>query len=118
MRLVLLVLAVLISGCAGRNYTFEHEKDYQKYWCDKEGGKIEYRLNDMTRVDCLLPKYAVEVDWDYKWAEGVGQAQYYAKETGRKPGLLLITSKDGERYVRRAEISGKYSNLKIWTIEK
>lgn len=79
---------------------------------------MEYILSDKTRVDCLLREYAVEVDYGHKWAEGVGQAQYYAKETGRKPGLLLIIDKGEERYIKRAEKAGEYSGLTVWTIDK
>ena len=35
---------------------------------------IEWRNEDGTGTDCLNTLYAVEVDYTYKWAEGVGQA--------------------------------------------
>lgn len=118
MKYYLLIFLIIAAGCTPQYTGPKDEKYYQTIWCDKEGGKIEYVLDDSTRVDCLLPSYAVEVDWDYKWAEGVGQAQYYAIKTGRKPGLLLIKDKDGERFIKRAKISGTYSDIKIWVIKK
>ena len=36
-----------------------HEADYVNEYCE---GKIEYRLPDKTRVDCLTDEYAIEFD--------------------------------------------------------
>ena len=106
------------AGCSAKYSGPKNEKYYQSIWCDQRGGRTEYVLDDATRVDCLLPEYAVEVDWGEKWAEGVGQAQYYARETRRKPGLLLIIGKGEERFIERAKRSGEYSDLKVWTVRK
>lgn len=109
---------VSLVACATPHAAKKNERYYQTIWCDQRGGEIEYVLDDRTRVDCLLPDYAVEVDWAHKWAEGVGQAQYYAIKTDRKPGLLLIIDDKGMKYVRRAEAAGSYSSLKVWVIKK
>lgn len=111
-------ILLVLCGCVSSYHGKKDERYYQSKWCEKEKGKIEYVLDDSTRVDCLTDRYAVEVDWDYKWAEGVGQAQFYAEKTGKMPGLLLILDEDGKRFVKRAEISGKCSNLRVWTIDK
>lgn len=76
------------------------EHDYQRTWCEVLGGETEVRLDDRARVDCLTDQYAIEFDFEKKWAECVGQMQYYAYKTGRTPGCVLITK--GER------------NLKFW----
>lgn len=115
---LIMFVAVLFSGCASKYTGPKNEHYYQSIWCDQQRGKMEYVLDDSTRVDCLTSEYAVEVDWAHKWAEGVGQAQYYARETRRKPGLLLIVDKGEERFVDRAKRSGEYSGLKVWTIKK
>jgi hypothetical protein len=117
-KFLVLTLALTVFGCTASYNGKKDEKYYQTIWCDKNKGKIEYVLDDSTRVDCLTKEYAVEVDWDYKWAEGVGQAQFYAEKTGKKAGLLLIIDNDSDRYIKRAEISGRCSGLKIWTIDK
>ena len=63
--ILLLVLCLSITtGWAKHLYT---EREYQKYWCTKYKGIMEYKLNDKTRVDCLLPEIAVEVDFAPKW---------------------------------------------------
>ena len=47
-------------------------------------------FNDKTRVDCLTPTLAVEIDFANKWAECIGQALYYGKMTNRQPACVLI----------------------------
>ena len=81
------------------------ERDNQKIIHEELGGKIELRLDDGTRVDLVLDesnKRAIEIDWDKKWAEGVGQATYYMMklnvkqlEMNRKNGVVDI---DPESY--------------------
>lgn len=85
--------------------------NFETYWQDvihrETGGKKEYILDDKTRVDILLSEYACEIDWQSKWAEGVGQSIYYAVKTNRKPLVILLARKDGwEKYRNRVEICG------------
>lgn len=47
-------------------------------------------LIDGTRVDILTEHWAIEIDWAHKWAEAIGQAQFYAKMTERRPGIILL----------------------------
>ena len=75
------------------------EKDYVNKYCT---GIIEYTLPDKTRIDCLTEEYAIEFDYAKKWAESIGQSLYYAKKTGKKPAVAIIT--DGEKdykYINR-----------------
>ena len=81
------------------------ERGYQEHWCEKQGGQVEYVLEDRTRVDCLTDEYAVEVDFGRKWDEAIGQASYYAEMTGRKPGILLILKEGEGRFLRRLLIA-------------
>jgi hypothetical protein len=67
-----------------------HEKTYQQTWCDAAHGQTEVVLPDRTRVDCLTDRFAVEVDFADKWAEGIGQALHYGQMTGKPPAILLI----------------------------
>lgn len=93
------------------------EYEYQSVWCERAGGVTEYRLEDGERVDCLTEEYAVEFDFAPKWAEGIGQALYYAKMTGRKPGVVLILEKSGDdRYLKRITTVADGHGLKVWTI--
>lgn len=55
------------------------ERDNQEIIHEELGGEMEWRLDDGTRIDLVLedPKRTIEIDWDKKWAEGIGQAIYY-----------------------------------------
>jgi hypothetical protein len=63
-------------------------------------GKIEVRLSDRTRVDCLTERYAIEYDFTHKWAEAIGQALHYSLMTGKRAGIVLIGSQEDPGYKR------------------
>ena len=96
------------------------ESDYADPWCAARGGVSEKVLADRTRVDCLLPGFAVEVDYAHKWAEAMGQALHYGRMTGRMPGVLLILKKPAdERYVRRLYDDAEHWGLPlfVWRVK-
>ena len=95
-----------------------NEKYYQNRLCSRLNGVTEYRLKDATRVDCLTNKYAIEVDWAKKWAEGIGQALYYGLMTGKKPAVALIVGRRDKRYLRRLRKVTRKFNIKIFLIDK
>ena len=66
------------------------ESSYQHAWCSAHNGIEEYENSDMTRVDCLTKKHAVEFDFANKWAESIGQAEHYALITHKKGKIVLI----------------------------
>ena len=66
------------------------EADYQQAWCGAQHGISEYQLQDLARVDCLTPQYAIEFDFANKWAESIGQSLYYGLKTNRTPAVVLI----------------------------
>ena len=115
----LLVLYLLLNlPIVSAGHAFK-ENYYQKDWCDKYHGIMEYRLNDDTRVDCLTKNYAVEFDFAYKWAESIGQSLYYAQETGKKPAIVLIIEKDTDfKYYERAEKLANNYDIQLWYMEK
>lgn len=92
------------------------EADHNWEWCGKLGGIIEYRLEDKTRVDCLTDDYAIEMDWGRKWAEGLGQALYYAAMTDRQAGVVLIIKRGEQRYIDRINkaIAANKLKVKVW----
>ena len=89
-------IIIFFSTLQGNSKHLHQEKEYQFQWCNARGGITEYVLNDKTRIDCLLPEMAVEVDFAHKWHECIGQALYYAKKTRRTPACLLIME-NGEK---------------------
>lgn len=76
------------------------EGDYVKRHCT---GQIEFQLWDGTRVDCLLEEEAQEYDWGRKYHEAIGQALWYAMNTGRQAVIVLIVESNSDaRGVMRA----------------
>lgn len=93
------------------------EKEYQEFWCNQQGGIIEYKLKDNTRVDCLLPDYAVEVDFAPKVYESIGQALYYGLMTCKKPAvLIIIEDNNSQKYINRLKIVADKYGIKVWYI--
>jgi len=86
MKFIFLILFLLpIIAISGNT-----ESWYQDKYCLETK---EYILPDKARVDCLTDEFAIEYDHSYKWAECIGQAQYYARQTGKLAGCVLINSK-------------------------
>lgn len=115
MRKWFIILGILffVSNTVNAKHLYT-EKEYQTYWCNARDGIMEYKLDDKTRVDCLLPTMAVEMDFAKKWAECIGQALYYAQKTKRTPACVLITEnpeKDA-KFVRRLRYT-VYNKKKI-----
>lgn len=79
------------------------ERDFQTLIQAQIGGVAEYVLDDGTRVDLLLPTKAIEIDWQEKWAEAVGQAIYYGGKTGRAPSVILL-GKDSKVSVYQSRV--------------
>lgn len=117
--LILFLLLFTIAPCYAKR--LHPEAEYQKAWCDKRGGLMEYKLSDKTRVDCLLPNMAVEFDFANKWAECIGQAIYYGRQTNRQAACVLIME-NGEKdlkylYRLRRAAYKKGVNLRTFTMK-
>lgn len=90
---------------------YPSETEAVKMLAEKYQGEVEVRLWDSTRVDLLTEEYAMEADWSYKWAEGIGQALYYAEVTGKKPAVLVLVKdlKKETKYIYRLQtVAAKY----------
>lgn len=86
-----------------------HEKDYVNKYCT---GIKEYTLPDKTRIDCLTDEYAIEFDFAKKWAESIGQSLYYAKKTGKKPAVAIITSGEKDKkYLKRIQETDEHITI-------
>ena len=99
---ILLSILFLLSSFSAQ--AIENEPYYNQQFCKEMQGKAEYILDDKSRVDCLTDTHAFETDWaeTSKVYESIGQALYYAAETGKLPGILLLIRKDGsEKYIRK-----------------
>lgn len=66
------------------------EKWYVKNNCK---GKIEARMPDGKRCDCITETHAIEYDFAPKFHEAIGQALDYSLQTGKRAGIVLILEK-------------------------
>lgn len=116
-KIYILIFACLFSCQVTDAKHFYPEKYYQNQWCSKWNGIAEYRLKDKTRIDCLTKNYAVEFDFAPKWAESMGQAQYYAEMTGKKPAVILILEKPSDwKYYNRLNAIARKNGVTLWFI--
>ena len=100
MKLSILLTALIIQSA----YALENEDYYNRKFCTQESGQAEYSLPDRSRVDCLTDTHAFEADWadGLKVYESIGQSLYYAAETGKKPGILLLVRKNNSaKHIRK-----------------
>jgi hypothetical protein len=123
MKIIIVISALVLyfSNCHLEAKTKKYERDYQKIFCKNLNGKIEYRLIDKTRIDCLTSEYAIEIDYGKKWAEAIGQSLYYSYMTNRKAGIGIIVdlkSKSDSRYLKRLYEVTKKLNIKVFIINK
>jgi len=104
------------------------EKDYNIPWCESQNGlwggsaitvRDQYTGKVEGYVDCLTATHAIETDFDTKWKESVAQALWYAHNTGKRAGILLITKpgNSGEKKLRDL-INGLGLPIDIWTVLK
>ena len=96
-----------------------YESEYQNAWCSANNGTVEYQLPDLTRVDCLTPKYAVEFDFGNKWAESIGQSLYYGLMTDRTPAVVLIMENPEreQKYLDRLNAVAEKHGIKVFTMK-
>jgi hypothetical protein len=95
------------------------ERYYQYKWASENypESKVEYILEDKTRVDILTEEYAIEVDFAYKYTEAIGQSLYYSILTKRKAGILLVLKSDKDlKYLQRLMriIVEKKLDIRVW----
>jgi len=123
MKNVLIAIALSLVSTTAFADKAQKESYYSKIWCDANGGVEEVKTSMGTRADCILDEYAVEVDFDSKWAEGLGQALHYGVEFEKQPAVLLILKnqdgKNRQKYVDRLQstIDGANLNVVVFIIE-
>jgi len=110
---------LLLSFSFGFGKHLHYEKFYQKIFCNKMGGVLEYKLNDGSRIDCLTKTYAIEVDFASKWAESIGQSLYYSLMSDKKAAVLLIMErkyKDVSKLQKLKKVAKKHG-ITVFTID-
>jgi hypothetical protein len=121
MKKLFLCFVVLCLGISGAEAAHKRpKKEYQQEWCMQHRGRTGVRLPDGTRCDCLTDAYAIAFEFGEMWMESIGQTLYYAVQTGKYAGVVLILEDPNDyKYVRRLNATIQYHrlNLKVWLIE-
>lgn len=112
--LIILLILFLTALSVEAKHIYK-EAEYQHIWCSANNGIEEYANKDKTRVDCLTDKHAVEFDFAKKWAESVGQAQYYSLLTGKRAKVVLILENPKSQmiYFNRVKSLAKKHNFDV-----
>lgn len=118
MKLILVLNLLFVSYFSSQEVSAQYEKlnegYYQNNFAIQIKGETEVVLDDKTRVDIVTDTFAIEVDFAEKWAESVGQSQYYARKLNKKAGILLVVNPlTDERYLKRL-ITTTYGDITIW----
>ena len=113
--LILSILAILtLPASAERKHA---ERWYQERIAKIWGAKMEVRVAN-GRVDIVSKEYATEVEFADKWKEAIGQALWYALQTNKKAGIVLICE-DKSDYLHairlRSTIQYAKLDIKVWT---
>lgn len=60
-KLTIVALALLLLSTVAEASHAHLEKIYQEVWCNQHNGQLEYRLDDLSRVDCLTDEHAINL---------------------------------------------------------
>lgn len=104
------------------------EKDYQIPWCKSmngiyEGEALTVRDPYTKKVegyhDCITKTHAIEVDFESNWKEAPTQAMWYAMNSGKRAGVLLIISPKGTGLKKLKDYINHYGiPVDVWTVPK
>ena len=94
----------------------------ERYYVDKianvMGGIKEYKVQN-GRVDLVTDTHAIEVEWASNWKHSIGQALWYALQTNKQPGIMLIMKSMEERKYgimlqSALDYAGLSDRVKVW----
>jgi len=103
--IVPIVFVAVVALCfLGMDYQAPlSERDWCERLADKYGAETEVMLWDRSRCDLVTETEAIEVDRAKKWAEAIGQGQYYGLVLRKQPAVLLLVEDGEERFVWRCQ---------------
>jgi len=100
----LLFSTLVMSAQAEKIYAIQIQKEL--------GGKVEQSMPDGSRADLVTHKTAFEIDFAAKWKESIGQALWYALQSNKRAGIILIRqTKADYRYVQQLYSALEYAEL-------
>ena len=96
----------------------QFEYDYVELINQHFNGQREFSVTS-GRVDILTDEYAIEVEFANKWKGAIGQSLWYALQTNKKPGIVLVKKDlNQNKYVIQLGSALDYAELrqriKVW----
>lgn len=111
LRLFVMLLLTTAGTFVFSQSTQLYEKDYADYIQSLIGGDREVQVQG-GRADLVTDEYAIEIEWAPKWKEAIGQALWYALNTNKKPGIILILeNQDQYKYFIQLNSALDFGNL-------
>lgn len=113
MSRLIYILLLLVNTCFAQNEAYFIDRITAKL-----GGQQEVKVEN-GRVDIVTSEYAIEVEWAEKWKHSIGQCLWYALQTNKKPGIILIIKttedrKHGIRLQSAIDFAGLTDKVKVW----
>lgn len=110
MRILLLLILILFTELIYAQQPHS-EKQYVNYIQSLIGGKREVSVYG-GRVDLVTADYAFEIEWAKNWKESIGQSLWYALQTNKKPGIIIILESQEEyNYFLQLNSALQYAGL-------
>jgi len=104
-------ISLLYSSTISAQISNYSEKEISDYIQSLIGGEREVSVKS-GRIDLVHNDVAFEIDWANKWKESIGQALWYAQQSNKKPGIILILKKDSDyKYFIQLNSSLTYAKL-------
>jgi hypothetical protein len=93
----LLLLTVFVLAMAPSVVSAEHQhakRWYQERWCAKNFGMEQAQVSKI--YDCVTQDHVIEFDYAEQWYEAIGESLYYAMQTGKRAGIVLILEEESD----------------------
>jgi hypothetical protein len=94
------------------------ESWYINQLAEKLNAQTEVQVEN-GRVDLVSDEYAIEVERATNWKHSIGQSLWYALQTNKKPGIILLMAsvderKNGIRLQSALDYAGLGDKVKVW----
>lgn len=108
---LIVIFFFLISQISNAQITKHSEKEIANYIQHLIGGEREVSVTS-GRIDLVCGERAFEIEWANKWKEAIGQSLWYALQTNKKAGIILILrNRKDYKYLIQLNTTIQYGNL-------
>ena len=93
------------------------ETDYTEQLWMHHGFTEGSHIGERFQPDLFKDDYVIEVDWEGKMYEGLGQALVYSFKSGKKPGIVILDDINRNvNFEKFLDVFDHY-NVKVWIAE-